>query len=226
MSTSELIQKLFTWKTEFEYRDTKWYQRIVPDSVVEDARKHALVESRRLRQKLRDETSDEYLIYIDPVQDLTDEEIKAALTFVTGREAMQDYVRTTPKPVISAPADGATLEEQERYEADMDERDRQYIEDVREYVSRIENEYRVKLQTATREILVREYRKIQTDQVCETKFQEEFELFLLSASIFTDAKYRNRAFSYNEFKELPTDVRQHFRDMYNSINVDQESVKN
>lgn len=226
MAVSDVFDKLFNWKHSFEYRGQRFYQRIVSDMVVEDARRFALLESRKLRRELRNENSDDYLIFIDPVHDLSDDEIRNVLVYAASRDVMQDYIRTNPRRVLDRPGDGATLEEQEEYEVQLKERDDEYVEDLRTYIDSWEEKYRAGIKDAPREALVRLYKTAQTDQVCNDRFTQEFEFYVIAHSLFIDEKMTKKAFTFEEFRALPDEARSEFRAEYNKINIGADDIKN
>lgn len=220
-----LLDKFFNWKHNINYRGMTFHQRLVSQKVIEEARKYALLESRKMRQKLRDPSSDEYIIYIDPVHDLSDDEIRDFIAQSAMRDAVEEYIKANPKPVISQPQSDK-LADVEQFEEDKEQRDAMYAELVQKHAEDVYNRVLNGLANVDREGLIDRYRRIQVDRVCEDVFTNEFEDYVLSASLYTDESFKKRAFTLEEFKELPSDARLFFRSSYNKIAMSYEELKN
>lgn len=226
MNSSELLSKLFKWKKQIQYEGVDFYLRIVGDQTIEDTRQAALLESRKMRKALRDKNSNEYLVHLDPMHDLDDEELMAAIVLAAARDVYRDYTAVTPKPILDPLGDHPSLEEQEQHQEAQQKRDEDYIKHVQEYVESWRQKFMEGLQKAPRDVLERQYAKYRTDAVCEQIFNKTFEDYLVSASVYLDEHYTQRAFTYTEFRELPNEVREVFRDAYTSMNIDPDDLKN
>jgi len=225
-NNAELLSKLFKWKKHIQYEGVDFYLRIVGDQTIEDTRQAALVESRKARRALRDKASNEYLIHLDPMHDLDDEELMSVIVLMAARDVYRDYTAVTPKQIIEPLQDNPTLEEQEQYQEALETRDKEYIQHVQDYVEQWRVKFMEGLQKAPREILERQYAKYRTDRVCEEVFNRTFEDHLVAASVYTDSEYTKRAFTYDEFRSLPNEVREVFRDAYTSMNIEPDDLKN
>jgi len=226
-TTEDLLSKLFRFKKTFTYRDVTFYQRVVTDQVIEDSRKAALLESRKLRHSLRNPSTDDYLVFIDPMEDLTDDELIASIVYMASREVMRDYIQRTPRPILEPLGDYPGQEEQENREAALEEREEQYIKDMQEYIEKWSEEFTTTLKARTRAQLAALYRRHRTDGVCEERFTEEFEDRVFAASLYTDDTYKKRLFSsVDEYRQLPVDVRAKVREEYDTITLTQEDIKN
>jgi len=226
INTEALMAKLFRWRTTVEISGTKFYIRVVSDQVVDDARRTALLESRKLRRSVRDSSTDDYLIYIDPLNDLDDDQLRTLITTVSMREIMREYLNTTPRPIITPLGDNPTQEEQEEWEASKEAREAEYLADMTAYVENWQKEFVANLEKRDRPILFSAAQKLRTDQICEDKFTEVFEEQVVAASIYTDDKYKTRMFTIEQYRELPTEVRQQLRDAYNNMSIAPDDIKN
>jgi hypothetical protein len=126
MDTTQLMEKLFKWKGVVDYDGMQFYVRVVSDAVIEDARRFALLESRKLRKALRDTASDDYLIHIDLVHDLSDEDLRLSVINLSSRDVAREYVNLNPKSVLEPLGDYPTQEEQEQYEEAKERREIDY----------------------------------------------------------------------------------------------------
>jgi len=223
---TDLIQKLFNPKKTVEYKGTKFYMRVVTDQVIGEAQRQSLIEARKLRRSLRDVNSDDYLVHLDPIMDLTAEQIVDAMALTVSRDVMREYVQRTPRPVIEALGDYPTQEQQEEYEAAKTEREMQYIEDMNSYMQQWLVDYRAALQSRSLEELQHMYKQARVDRVCEDKFTEEFEARVVAASLYSDEKYKARLFELDQYLELPDEVRQFLRNEYNNLTISPDELKN
>jgi len=225
-SNEALMQKLFKWKRQVEYNGVTFYIRIVGDTVVEDARKFALLESRKMRKKMRDPNSDEYFMYLDLYNDYTDEELIATAQLAASRSVMEDYVRNNPKRTIDPLGDHPTQEQIENYEAEKEERDEQYIKDMQDAVEQWRKEFENSLSKMPHDALVTLVQRYEIDARCNAVYTDYFETYIVSASIYKDPQYKERMFTVDDYKELPTEVKSLLYNTYNTLNISAEDIKN
>ncbi len=228
MATSEQIfSKLFNFKTSFVVRGITFHMRIVPDSVVEDARSQALLHARKMRRALRDPNTEEYLIYLDVLNDFTDEELKNLITVNASRDIMRRYVQDTPRPILDPLGDNPSQAEQEEFEASKQQREDEYFEGLENHMAAWRKEFLVGLEKRDRQYWEFMARRHQTDMVCEQEFTAFFEDYVVSHSLYTDDKFKTRLFdSVDAYKELPSEIRDELRDKYQKLTVDTDDVKN
>lgn len=226
INTELLMSKLFQWKTSLVIEDVPFYIRVVSDQVIEDARKISLLEARKLRRQLRDETTDDYLIHIDPLLDLDDEELRELLLTYGMQEIMRNYMQTTPRVVLPSLGDNPTQVEQEEFEAAKEAQDKEYLEQLQEYVKAWRTEYEETLMKRERSTLFSMARNARVDQICQDLFSTLFEEYVVAASVYTDDKYKTRAFTLEQYKMLPRAIKQKFLDAYNNMTIPADDIKN
>lgn len=227
MAISDTLSKVFKWKKSVDYNGLTFYLRVVGDQVLEDARKAALLESRKLRKALRDVNTDEYLMYIDGFEDLSNDQLLDLIVAVSGRQYAQDYIKSTPKPHIDDLGDYPTQEEQENYEAAKIQRDEDYKNDFEVAYLAWESTFRAGLKTKDRAFLLSLAAKYQIDSLAEAKFSDVFEDYVVFASVYSDKDYKKRSFTnVDDYRELPSDLKQLLRNTYDNINVSSEEIKN
>jgi len=225
-STEAFMQKLFKWKRQVEYNGVTFYIRIVGDAVIEDARRFALLESRKLRKKLRDPNSDEHFMFLDIYNDFSDEELSATIQIAASRSVMEDYVRNNPKRIIEPPGDQPSQEEIENYEAEKEERDEQYVKDMQEAVEQWRKEFEGALSKMQRDSLVALAQRYEIDARCSAIYTDYFETYIVASSIYKDPQYKERMFTIDEYRELPTEVKDLLYNTYNTLNISTEDIKN
>lgn len=226
MSTDALMTKLFKWTTKVEYEGVTFYLRIVGDSVLDDARREALLESRKLRRELRNTDGDDYLIYLDPLEDLDDSDLRDVIVSTAMRDVMRDYLNNTPRPVLPTLGDNPSQEEQENLEAEKEDRERVYIENMTAYVDQWRVGFEKTLESKDRAGLMVMAKKLRTDTACEQKFTDVFEEAVVCSSVYSDEKYTKRMFTPEQYAQLPFDLKSQLRNAYNTITIDPELLKN
>jgi hypothetical protein len=225
-TTAALMEKLFHWKTELEVLGITFYMKVVTDAVVEDGRKFALLESRRMRRALRNPETDEYLMHLDAVTDLSDDDLKMGLINLASRDIARAWLNNNPRPVLEALGDHPTQEEQEVQEEAKETREEEYFNSLQDHLKLWQTDYEKVVKKQSREQLEGMYRKLRTDRVCEDLFSQRFEDYLLVHAIFTDPEFKQRAFTLDEIQELPTQVKTRFRDEYNTLSMSMDDIKN
>lgn len=226
LSNDALMAKLFKWTTVTDYRDIKFYQRIVGDAVIDDARREALLESRKLRRNLRNVDSTDYLIYIDPLEDLEDSELREMIVVVAMRDVMREYLQANPRAVLAPLGDNPSQEDQEEYEAAREQRDVDFVDNMTAHVEAWRVDFEKTLENKERTALMHMCRKVRVDDACEQCFTETFENQVVCASVYTDDKYKTRMFTLEQYMELPHELRTKLRNAYNTITIDPDSLKN
>lgn len=226
MDTRELMDKLFHWKTTLEHDGITFYIRVVPDATIEDARRSALIDSRRLRKSLRDPDSEDYLLHIDIMHDLTDEELKQSVINLAQRDVAREYAQFNPRQVLEPLGDYPSQEQQEQYEEAKEQREKDFFSNLQAHLVSWQNDFRAALEKRDRAQIEGMYHKLRMDRVCEDEFSRSFEDRVVTSAVFTDDTYKKNMFKLDEYRMLPTVIKTKLRDAYNNLAVDGESVKN
>lgn len=234
------IWKLFTWRTTLNISGQTFHVRIVGDSTIEEARHKGLLEARTLRSNLRNSNSEDYLTYLSVVKDLEDDVVIGQIVDAESEGIIREYVTTNPRPKVPELGDYPTQEEQEEREAAFEERERIYMQELEKYVENWRDKRTEGLQFNEKEgagdletqrqgyrnYLEMTWKKLLVDRLAEDRFQKVYENVVLSQCLFYDEDMKEPVFSsYDEFKSLPSEVKQIIKDAYNSINVSAEEIK-
>lgn len=222
----ELLQKLLKWRKSVTYDDITFYIRIVTDQDIEESRKQALLESRKLRTKLRNTESDEYLLYLDFIQDITKDSLIEEIILLSSRRFIQEYITQNPRPILPKLGDFPSQEEQEEYEAAKDAREEEYLDNMQEYAKRWAEDFKAQLTTQSEDFVKNMYRSHRVDRVCEEIYQKEFEDRVVAASLYEDEKYNRRLCTLEEYKQFPTALRDFLKNEYEQLTVGTEDIKN
>lgn len=226
MNTETLMNRLFKWRTSVVIDGITFYVRVVGDQVIDDARKEALLESRKLRRALRDQESDDYLIYLDALQDLDDESLRNLVIVVAMRTIMREYLNTNPRPVLLPLGDNPTQEEQEQFEESKEAREQEYLAAMELYVEQWREDFTKTLEKRDTAYLLGMAKVNRIDQVCEEKFSNVFEEYVIAASLYSDDKYTKRMLTVPEYRELPSEIKSQLRDAYNNMSIGPDDIKN
>lgn len=227
ITSEQIFSKLFNFKKTVVVHNITFYMRIVPDSVVEDARSKALLEARKMRRALRDPNTTEYLVYLDVLSDFTDEELQNLIAVNASRDVMRQFIQSTPRPVLEPLGDNPTQEQQEEYVAAKDKQEEDYFNELEEYMKAWRETFTAGLEARDRKYWEFMARRFQTDATCEQVFTDFFEDYIVGSSLYTDDKYKTRLFeSPEEYKQLPSDIRQELRTKYQELTVSTDDIKN
>lgn len=223
--SKELIAKLFEFTKDVEVKGQKLYLRIPGDHVVEEARRESLLESRKLRRALRTPDTDDYLIHIDPVEDYEKSDIITMCISLGMRDVMRTYIQTHPKPQLDPLGDNPSLEEQERHEAAKLQRDIDYNEDMRVHIENWRDNYNKSLEKLDIEQVKNAYKRSKTERVCEDLYSREFEDRIMTYSIFADKDHKNPAFTLDEYRNLPSNIKTLLQEEYSTLSLGVDDLK-
>lgn len=223
--SKELISKLFEFTKEVKIKNQKLYLRIPGDNVVEEARRESLLESRKLRRSLRTPDSDDYLIHLDPVEDYDKDEIIAMCLTLGMRDVMRTYIQTHPKPQLTSLGDNPSLEDQEQHEAEKVQRDIDYNDNMRLHIENWRDSYNKTLNNMDIEQVKNVYKRLKTERVCEDTFNREFEDRIMTYSIYTDKDHKKPAFTIDEYRNLPSNIKTELQEEYGSISLGSDELK-
>ncbi len=223
---NEKLLSLFTkYSTSVTIDDVTLFIRLPTEQAINDCRFAALLASNALRKKLRDPSSDEYAVYIEPIADFTDDELRNLCLLFGIKNAARDYRNTHPKPKLPKLSDYPTLEEQEEYAQAEHRRDAEYEANLREYLEATQADLMQALQKAPRDQLIEMYKKYRIDDLAETAFSSTFQNELMARSIYVDRAFKQPAFSPEQYMQLPQKVRSVLEQALASITIDDEDLK-
>ena len=226
------LNRLLSWRKEFTILDDKSeaykvYIRLVGDAEINRARVFALRKSAELRKKFRDETSDEHLAFI-PDRDAVDKEhlVESLILYEVRGVTMEAYKKIEvvhPKE----PTSDSSLEEQEKYQAEVDAYPSKVQDAVKAYVEKELDKKRKAFNKRSEEDLYNELKQAIIEQQCETEMYGKFKEICVYFGVYKDADYKERLFSsFEEFENLPSDTKTKFMTFYNSLEIGTDDLKN
>ncbi len=226
------ISKLFEWGKEFQIevpksnKKVKLYIRLLGDADVNRARIYAIRKSKEFRSKLRDNTSDEYLAYLQDYSKLEKKELLELVLALSVKGIAQKAIREVSVPYPVAPSSDAELEEQEKYQTKVDEYPEKREKALREFITKNVDILQKALEKESKEYLIKEYEKLITDTLCEEEMIKSFRDMSTYSGTYLDKEYTKKAFkSIDEFLNLPQQIKEEIINDYLSLEVTVEELK-
>lgn len=224
------ISKLFAWSKKFDFKyDEKKYSvfvRLVGDAELGRARVFALRKSAELRKKLRNSESDEALAYLPSKDGTTKEELINGLLVTFTRDFTNDAFRELKFNLPTEPHSEASLEEREKYQKEIDDYPIKREEAIREYVNGRIDKAKKDLEVLDEEVLYKQLINGLINQFCENEMVNKFREQCAFYGIYKDKEYSTRLFnSFEEFENLPSDIKAQFIDFYFELDMDSENLK-
>ncbi len=227
------LQDLFRWKQELHVTDHNGeqvltvYQRVVSDKEYEEARLHALRQSRKVRLALRDPETDEHAALMENLEVSSKQQITNVILinkFQQMHSAADDMVQIQmPKH----PGTNASVEQMEEYEHAVDEYNQKRAEELMEHLDKIQQKEQEKLEELSNEELIELAAKSMENQICTNVVNEILRDYQVYLGTYADKAYKNRYFiSFEDFQELASQVKEQLIRGYNSLKMVPEELKN
>ncbi|MHA2046048.1 MAG: hypothetical protein ACW99G_14745 [Candidatus Thorarchaeota archaeon] len=223
---------LFNWGTPVPMVDDfgnlveTVYVRLVGDADTNRARTYALRQSAELREKLRTPDSDERVAYIPDWKSMRNENLIELVIQFKLREYVQKVTKDLLLPLPAEPSSDASLEEQEKYQKEVDEYPSVRENKVRESMQAVIQSEREYLATLPKLDLALEAENAIIAELCEQRMYDAFQAKVITLATFYDDKYQKRRFSSTEqFEDLLPTFKEQLFSAYNSININTENLK-
>jgi hypothetical protein len=226
------ISKLFSWGNKFTIEgkgDVKVeaYIRLLGDADLNRARVFALRKSAELRRKLKTPDSEERMARI-PEVDLVEKDalVENLVTYYIREATMKAYNEVDvpePKPLDS----DATLEEQEKFQEEVDSYPDRLNEAIRDFITKEIDKERKKLNKRTKEELAEEYEQTLINRHCENEMVKRMKEMCVFLGTYYDPDYKTRLFSsFEQFDNLPVEIKKQFIEHYSSLEISTDELKN
>jgi len=226
------ISKLFSWSKEVKIYSNiteepiKVHMRLVGDAEINRARVFALRKSAELRKKLKDEDSDEYFAYISDIDLLGDERLISYLLLENSRDLYQRVSKSVEVKKPKEPNSEATLEEQEKYQLEIDEYPKKVHETITKKMEKELKNIEENLRLKDKQELYNMYRKEVINSACEMEMYSMFKAMCVYFGTFSDKELKERFFtSFEQFQNLPTEVVNQFITGYDSLEIGMDTLK-
>jgi hypothetical protein len=227
------ISKLFHWGDSFVIQDKTHkdlliaFIRLVGDAELNRARVFALRKSAELRRKLKDLTTDERLAFIPERDSFTKDSLLDSIVVYKIGDITRDAMKEVKIKMPKEPASDASLEDQEKYQAAIDEFPKKREEEVKKYVEKKMESEKKKLESKSEDELYKEYETVLIKQYCDNEMIMKFREICAYFGSYKDDKYKERIFSnFEEFENLPKDIKDQFIENYMSLEINTDDLKN
>jgi|WetSurMetagenome_2_1015567.scaffolds.fasta_scaffold01074_1 hypothetical protein len=232
MEQKELLKKLFSWSNvlnlvnEKDEVVMKVYQRLVGDMDLQKARMSALRFSRELRLRLRDVASDEYIGLVQPIEDLTRDQLITLLLVDSIDSARQeidrDYYYAEPKE----PDEFATTEEHEVYAHKWEtweaEREKDYQHKLVAKMDFLKEQFEL----LSDETLLARAKTMRIEALCEQELKNRFLEMCVLFGTYEDAQFTKHLFdTYLEFASQPDAVKNQLIEGYARLEMSTIGLK-
>ena len=224
------ISKLFAWGASMDLvtpqGDVVVWMKILGDADVNRARIYALRKSAEMRAKMVDMDSDERVALIPVLDTSSKSKVVELMLTLRIREvsevATKDLKIVYPKELESI----ATLKEQEKYQAVVDNFPK-YVDGLtKKAVEKGVAKERKRLNKMSMEELEELYTSTLIEHVCETEMYQAFQDKTTYFACFKDDAYILPLFAnFEDYLNLPTQVKTTLSDFYGTLSMDMDSLK-
>lgn len=225
------VSKLFSWGKAFEIVGndnvvTVVFMRVLGDADINKARVHALRESAKLRRELRNPDSDEHLVAIKDIEDVTEDDLINLITLFSSRYITQNMWKNVKITYPKQPKTDAPLEELEKFQKEVDEYPSKREAAIKEAVEQEVIKLSKELKKKSKNELYKQYVSALTDELCEQKVLQAFREISTYLGCYKDDEYTERFFSsFDEFLNLETAQKMEFIGAYQTLEMSTEEIK-
>ena len=224
------ISKLFRWSRKVEVNSfgkiLEFYMRLCGDAEINRARVYALRKSAEFRKLLRTKDSDERLAYIPEFLSVVEEELINGILALSIKDFTTEAVFSVKLPLPKEPESDTTLEEQEKYQQNVDEYPVRREVAIRKYIEEKLEKERKLLEKLSKEKLQIRYETQAINQLCEAEMLTRFREMCTCYSLYMDENFKHKAFeSFDEFSNIPSDIKNQLVELYVELDIDGEVLK-
>jgi hypothetical protein len=226
------ISKLFNWGGQFSILDKShneifsYYSRVIGDADLNKSRVYALRESAKLREKLRDTSSEEFSAYHIDESLLSKEQLVEYTLYFATQTLAKDLNKKSNIRFPKEPDSDASLEEQEKYQKEIDGYPKLVSKSIAKELDKQVTKERKTIEARTKESLYSDYIISITNELCEKEMMSKFSDACIFYSSYKDQNYKIHLFdSIEQFQDTPSYLKQQFESNYSSLEIDMDSLK-
>ena len=226
------ISKLFVWGKRYDIVDNAGevvytvYMRLPGDADLNRTRVYALRKSQELRKKLRDVNSDERLLYIKDLEEMSRDELMYSVIALSMREINQRATREVKIPRPKAPKSDAKLEKMEKYQEELDNFPKKYQEAFQKFIKTEVDKLKKALENQNEDELYKMYVRLQIDEFCELeafRAYKEMEIFL---GCYKDPDYEDRVWdTFEKYENFDPNMKAELKAAYDTLEVRMDELK-
>jgi len=227
------ISKLFVWAVPIAVQDTRSgaivleaYLRLVGDAELNRARVFSLRKSAELRKKLRTPDSDERLAFIPQIEEMDKDQIIETIVLYSINEFAIEAIRNVHVPYPKELPSDVTLEQQEKYQQEVDEYPEKRQAQIKEYIENRADTRRKELAELDKKEVFQQLEDQIVDTLCEAEASTKFREMCVYFGTYLDEDFTKRAFeSFEQFDNFPRETKDQFLNAYYTLEVDGEELK-
>lgn len=234
-----VLSDLFKWKKQVTIKqggdkeDIIVWMRILGDYDLSESYKLARVESAKIRVKMKDVTSDEYLNETTALAEYEDSELKQLVISTKSNDFFAKAIAVVNKGElpkmedIALEPDAPTLAEQEKYDAALKEVTDEYTKEINDYITARSEELDGILSAKSHEELWNEAVICIQNFIPERAFTLELNNQKVYRATYQDEYCKIRAFeSIDDYKNASNKLRQQLISDYTLLELSSEDIKN
>lgn len=224
------ISKLFAWGQSLELstpqKDITVWIKVLGDADVNKARIYALRRSAEMRGRMMDLESDERVALIPALDTSSKPKVVELLLTLRVKEIAEVANKSVELKYPVEPKSTASLEEQEKHQEAIDNFP-EYVSDLhRKAIDKEVIKERKRLKKLSIEELESLYVETLVEHVCETEMYKAFQDRSVWLACFRDDDYILPLFTeFDDFLNLPTDVKNQLVDFYGTLAIDIDTLK-
>jgi len=228
------ISKLFVWGRVFEVvgEDGKpealVYMRLLGDADANRARVFAVRQSAELRRKLLDLNSDERIVFVKSIEEVSEEDLRNLIIAYSMREITNNAYKSIKVKKPTPPKSNASLSKMEKYQKEVDDFPTQFKDAVEKHMRKEVDKALKLLEYEDKESLYKRYTNALIDELCEQRAMESYRNMELYLGCYKDDTYAldKRFFSsYDEFDNMSLEVKSEFRAAYDKLDIKPDELK-
>jgi hypothetical protein len=224
------IKPLFNWSKPFSItflgKTFTGFMRLVGDAELNRARVFSLRKTRDLREVLKLEDTDERLAYLSDIDTMDNIQLIDYIIYTKTREFVQQAYKEINLPLPKEIRSDAELEDQEKYQKEVDEYPIKFDKELRKIVDKKINLEKVRLSNLSKELLYKEYETSTINLLCENEMTKRFKEMCVYFGTSHDENSKEKMFkSYDEFDNLPTDLKNSFVTEYETMEIGFDELK-
>jgi hypothetical protein len=226
------ISKLFNWGKKFEIVGendevlASVYMRLLGDADINRARIFALRKSAEMRRKLTDKNSDEFLVYIKAIEEMSIEDLCNNIAAYSLREFTNLANKEVKIKLPKSPKSDAGLEVMEKHQKEIDAYPEKYYEAVQKFVDKETDKLKKALEKKSKDELYKMYVQLLTEEFCEQEAMIAYRNMEIFLGCFKDDAMKERFFKdFDEFDNLTTQVKSNFKASYSTLDLKMGELK-
>lgn len=227
------ISQLFKWSTEVELADpkmdlhTKVYVRLVGDADLNRARAYALRRSAEMRKNLNTKGTDEYIAFVNEVEDFEDKDTMATMVILLMlSDIQQEALRTVEVPEPKTLKSTATLEEQEQYQTEVDEYPNIFREAIEKELEKIRKREEKRLKKLDEDALYKEYKGRLIDNLCSDEMNDSFYDMCVYYGTYKTDTFEKQAFvSFDAYRNSSGLIKETLKEAYKNLELGMGTLK-